>query len=539
MNDREIAIIIHNTNELACMETIDALQKIVVPENFEVDVIPVEGAEKYRAYNFAMSQSDAKYKIYLDVNISIRQKNILAQILKIFQDDEKIGVIGTSGAIQLSTHGICLNSKKRCGKIFSSAGNVIDWGGFDGDFCEVEAVDGFFMATQYDFPWREDLFADNYFGDAAQCLEFRRQGYKSVVVKQKSPWLQNRLPDCPIDEEFQRIFLEEYSAEIFPLISVIIPTFNRPKYFSEALESVLSQTYRNFEIVVSDNSTNDDTENLIQPYLEKYSCIKYFHHKNFGANENWNFARQYNNPDAEYVNFLMDDDLFYPRKFEVMVEIYRNNPNVSLVTSFRDVIDENGKIIGKLPILTAFQKVSGGDFTVNGAVAGKYMLMVGKNFIGEPSTVLIRKKFLRDNDLCWNADEAGFFPLVDISTWCQLLSQGDLFFVEEKLNAFRRHKAQATNFDKSGSVFDVCWAKLFKTAWDKKIFIETEDEIRSRIINWLMSGCRRLLKANMHTDEFVVTLEKTMIAMLEALHNGYQINLPEKEYLSGSRNIFS
>ena len=65
-----------------------------------------------------MKNTDAKYKIYLDEKAVLLQKNILSKVIETFQADEKIGVIGLSGAIQLSTHGICLQSAKRVGKIF-------------------------------------------------------------------------------------------------------------------------------------------------------------------------------------------------------------------------------------------------------------------------------------------------------------------------------------------------------------------------------------------------------------------------------------
>ncbi|MBQ7628766.1 MAG: glycosyltransferase family 2 protein, partial [Selenomonadaceae bacterium] len=93
-----------------------------------------------------------------------------------------------------------------------------------------------------------------------------------------------------IDEDSRNNFLNEYSKDLFPLVTVIIPTFNRPKYFKLALESALNQTYRNIEVVVSDNSTEDDTENLMQDYIKNDSRIKYFRHKNFTANDNWNFC---------------------------------------------------------------------------------------------------------------------------------------------------------------------------------------------------------------------------------------------------------
>lgn len=316
-----------------------------------------------------------------------------------------------------------------------------------------------------------------------------------------------------------------------PLVSIIIPTFNRPKYFKIALESALNQTYKNFEIFISDNSTTDDTENLIQPYLKKFSNIKYFRHKNFSANDNWNFARKYNNPDAEFVNWLLDDDFFYPQKLEIMVEVLKNNPDCSICSSARNVVDADGEVVtqmpnfGELPMLKNSGKISGES-------GGKLLLKTGENYIGEPSTALIRKKNLRDNDLCWSEDERGFFALLDVSTWCQLLSQGNLYWINEPLSAFRRHEGQATNWAGSGAAFEISWAKIFKTAWEKKIFIQTEKEFRKFVIGWIYSSVNRLAQAFQmdYHDENFTTLEKTMSAMIQALYNGHEINLPPRIY---------
>ena len=527
----KIAIIIHKTAEHYCKQLIESLENLNVPDDYDVEVLPVEGDERFLVYNDTMKKSDAKYKIYIDEKISVLDKNILTKIVETFKSDEKIGVIGLSGAINLSTHGICLDSMNRCGKVFmGNDKKETSWKDIDGDYCEVEAVDGWFIATQYDLDWQHELFHGNYFGEAAQCLEFRRAGYKVVVINQVAPsvwYIANRVG---IDELSRTVFLDEYSKDIFPLVSVIIPTFNRPKYFTLALESALKQTYRNIEVIVSDNSTDDDTETLMQEYISNDPRIKYFRHKNFTANDNWSFCRHYNNPDAEYVNWLMDDDLFYPRKIEVMVEIYRNNPDVSLVTSIRDVIDEDGRVFTqRMPqpdALNKTMKVAGDD-------AGRMMFYTGKNYIGEPTTVLIRKKFLRDNDLCWTDEEEGFYSLVDISTWCQLLTQGNMIWLNDTpLSAFRRHKKQATNWAGNGAVFEVSWARIFKTAWDKKVFIHNERELHYSLINWLYSASLRLINAfkENYEGEELVTLEKTMEAVTRALHNGYKIVLPPRDY---------
>ena len=323
---------------------------------------------------------------------------------------------------------------------------------------------------------------------------------------------------------------------------MIIPTFNRPQYFKQALESALSQTYRNIEVVVSDNSTNNETENLVRKYFSKDKRVKYFYHKNFTANDNWNWARHYNNPKAEYVNWLMDDDLFYPEKISDMLEIYFNNPDVSLVTSRRNFIDENSKIIYKLfkivdatctvpreiaarllfknhqnllLELTYPDKYSNGDFTAD-------------NYIGGLTDVLIRKKFLRDNDLCWFENEKGFYPLADVSTWLQLLTQGNLFWIDKPLSATRLHSARAMNLNENSAAVAMCWAKLIKYCWEKKIFLDTESEARLAFFNWIEIAANSFYLAqnqNYHGEE-VTALEDLNIAMAEALHDGCQINFP-------------
>lgn len=72
-----------------------------------------------------------------------------------------------------------------------------------------------------------------------------------------------------------RIERTEEVVEQLPLVSVLIPTYNRPRYFEKALCSVLEQTYPNIEIIVGDDSTNDETEKVLQKYLCDRSNIIY------------------------------------------------------------------------------------------------------------------------------------------------------------------------------------------------------------------------------------------------------------------------
>ena len=176
MEIEKIAVIIHKTNDEFCTRLVESLQNLEVPDNYDVEVLPVEGEEKFFAYNYAMNQSDAKYKIYIDEKVVVLEKNILKRLVEIFKSDEKIGIVGVSGAINFSTHGVCLDSAKRCGKVFLTSKKILaEWQNINEDFQEVEAVDGWFMATQYDFSWRYDLFHGTTYADSAKCVELKRR----------------------------------------------------------------------------------------------------------------------------------------------------------------------------------------------------------------------------------------------------------------------------------------------------------------------------------------------------------------------------
>ena len=307
--------------------------------------------------------------------------------------------------------------------------------------------------------------------------------------------------------------------ENFPSVLVLIPTFNRPEYFKIALESVLNQTYQNIDIVVSDNSTNNETEELIQSYLEKNPRIKYFHHQNFDANDNWNFLRQYqiNDTEHEYLNWLMDDDLFYPKKIEIMLRMFLNNPDVSLVSSKRNFIDENGNVTDQYNWLNETSKLSG-------EAVGKLIFLNYHNYVGEPTTALIKKSCLRNNDLCLNEDETGFFAYVDTSTWLQLLSKGNLIWINEPLSASRAHKGQVSFWANTKIRFNIEWAKLITTAWNRKMFLKTKDDIRKTVFNWFRAAVKFTLWPiydRNYESEDLTELKRIMTKFSEALISDY------------------
>lgn len=217
MNDREFCFIICSNNRMYSEECLYYINHLTIPAGYQIDVLTVEDAKSMTAgYNEAMQYSKAKYKIYLHQDTFIVNPNFLQECLDIFQSDEKIGMIGNVGAKKLPKSAIMWEAD-RCGKVYEQhiyettlSSNPEDERD-NGEYMEVEAVDGFRMVTQYDILWREDLFDKWDFYDCSQSMEFIKAGYRVVIPRMKKPWC---VHDCGFvnlsnyDSEREKFILE-------------------------------------------------------------------------------------------------------------------------------------------------------------------------------------------------------------------------------------------------------------------------------------------------------------------------------------------
>ena len=127
------------------------------------------------------------------------------------------------------------------------------------------------------------------------------------------------------------------------LVSVIIPTYNSEKYIDETLNSVLAQTYREFEIIIIDDCSKDNTWEIIKEYEKKYNnivCLK--QERNKGVAEARN--RGINKATGRYIAFLDSDDLWYKEKLEEQLKFMKEKKAFFSYTAI-EMIDEEGKIL--------------------------------------------------------------------------------------------------------------------------------------------------------------------------------------------------
>ncbi|ERI90854.1 glycosyltransferase, group 2 family protein [Clostridiales bacterium oral taxon 876 str. F0540] len=479
MNNNKICFITCVNDDTLYDENLKYIGSLNIPEGYEIEFRGVKGAMSMTSgYNEAMHSSDAKYKVYLHQDTFVVNKNFLFDMLKVFSSSEKIGIIGVTGTKVIPSNGVWWESAHTYGKVYENHEEIMELLAFNevkNIYEEVKAIDGLIMITQYDLPWREDIFDGWHFYDVSQSVEFTLKEYKVVIPKQERPWCMH---DCGgVNtangyEKYRNAFLDEYSRLIFPLVSILIPTYNRPDYFKLALESALNQTYRNIEIIIGDDSSNNETEKLVdENYIDKYDNIKYYRNEeNLGQFEN--DIKLFNMAGGEFINYLMDDDLFENQKIEKMMRWFLEDykEDISLVTSHRAILDNSGNIgsvFGKTDIIFKENTV------LNGTEFGNLMLKTNYNFIGEPTTVLFRKNKLEEPFGVYNDRKYGCN--VDQAVWFNLLSKGNVIFINEVLSYFRIHDNQQLASDKMKILGALDYAHQVLTAREKGFLIEDED----------------------------------------------------------------
>lgn len=224
-----------------------------------------------------------------------------------------------------------------------------------------------------------------------------------------------------------------------PLVSIMIPTYNRPVLFEKTLQSALRQTYTNIEILVNDNSTDETTFNLIQPYL---SDDRIHYYRNTSAKTKAaNFKPFQAMAKGEYLQWCMDDDILASDKLALMVPVLRDNPDIALVTSQRGYIDINDQVVkdnDANPLIDAAEKSAWRCYS--GKDMGAAMLSGIHNLIGEPSAVLFRRQDLTNH--YWEADCRGYAAISDVVMWLELLHKGDVVVFKDPLSYYRRHITQ-------------------------------------------------------------------------------------------------
>jgi glycosyltransferase involved in cell wall biosynthesis len=209
-----------------------------------------------------------------------------------------------------------------------------------------------------------------------------------------------------------------------PTVSVCIPSYNSASLVSAAIESVLNQSMPDFELVVIDDASTDQTLNVIQRYRDPRIRIL-AHPANLGAEASWNHALS--EAQGKYFKLLCHDDILYPDCLKRQLTAFaKTGPDVLMVSCSRDIIDPTGRKL----LQRGFGRKGG---ILNGCAAIRKVVRAGSNLIGEPTAVLMKT----DTAKSIGGFDGTYPYVIDLDFWCRILAHGNLAVINEPLCAFR------------------------------------------------------------------------------------------------------
>lgn len=207
----------------------------------------------------------------------------------------------------------------------------------------------------------------------------------------------------------------------YPLVSVIMPAYNTEKYISEAIDSILNQTYKNFEFFIIDDCSTDRTAEIIKAYED--ARIIYIHsEKNYGIVYSLN--KCINLANGKYIARMDSDDISLPERLREQVEYMELNPNVSIIgTAFR--YSDTKEVINH-PVVDDLIKIQ----------------LLNNTAFGHP-TVMIRKNDLINNNLIY---DHSFLHAEDYELWTRMSEKGlKMANLPGVGLIYRRHNAQISS----------------------------------------------------------------------------------------------
>jgi len=210
-----------------------------------------------------------------------------------------------------------------------------------------------------------------------------------------------------------------------PLVSIVTPVYNSEKYFEECIESVLNQTYQNWEYIIADDKSTDRTLEIAKHYADTDNRIKLFQNpENLGHYKNGNYVFTLMSGESRYCKVIHADDWMFPECIEKMVEVAERFPDIGIVSSYR--LDGNSVSLSGLPYPS--------HHTPGKEIARSYLLK-GTYYFGSPSSLLIRSDLLRKRDELYNQNHLHS----DGAACLDLLTESDFGFVHQVLTCTRRH----------------------------------------------------------------------------------------------------
>jgi glycosyltransferase involved in cell wall biosynthesis len=228
-----------------------------------------------------------------------------------------------------------------------------------------------------------------------------------------------------------------------PKVSVIIPNYNHARFLEQRIDSVLNQTFQDFEIIFLDDSSTDNTREIFAKYAD-HPKISHIVFNDINGNSTF---KQWNKGIAlatgEYIWIAESDDYAAPRFLSELVPVLDLNLNVGLTYCQSYLIDDTNQILSPefLACTNCFDRKRWSSDYLNDGKNECENFLAGKNTIPNASAVLIRKSSYISEVGCSNE---AFKVAGDWFTWSKILLAADIYFIAESLNYFRYYEGSVS-----------------------------------------------------------------------------------------------
>lgn len=290
-----------------------------------------------------------------------------------------------------------------------------------------------------------------------------------------------------------------------PAVSVCLPTYNYAAFVGRAIESVLAQTYSDFELLVYDDASTDDTEAVVDRFLgdERVRFVR--HERNQGLFANFNLSAEAAR--GRYVKYLCADDWLDARFLEDTVSLLDGDPVLVLATTANWLVDADGLLTGEQ--YGPFGDAAAIDRTVVAAALAEW-----GNIVGMPTNTLIR----RDDLIAVGGFEDRFAPAADVHLWLKLLTHGDMGWLRQPRCFVRVHERHSHSYgpDPTEAMFLV-WEDLETLSG-----IPVDERVRRRALDrearrCLLYVCAHTLRLNFRKAAAIWRFTRRHVRMLPTL----------------------
>jgi glycosyltransferase involved in cell wall biosynthesis len=293
------------------------------------------------------------------------------------------------------------------------------------------------------------------------------------------------------------------------LVSVVTPVYNGERHLRECIESVLSQTYSNWEYTIVNNCSTDRTLEIATEYAARDSRIRIHNNSAFvRVIPNYNIAFRQISADSEFCKVVAADDYLYPECLEKMVDLALRNDGVAIVGAYA-LMGPNVAWTG-LPPTTA---------VISGRNVCRTYLLGGEYIFGTATSVLFRSDLVRSKPAFYN--ESNLHS--DTETCLELLQNRDFGFVHEVLTFSRVDDASLTSFSNRFNTF-LPWVLYALVTYGASYL--TVDELRQRIRHQRLEYFRYLARQLFrHREREFWKFHRTKLAALGFPLRRYQLAL--------------